>query len=109
VHLLASIPVVTWGGHPVTEKRALSGEVLPSLQWSPSSSSWGSACSRRRRAATSAGGPGDLLVPLVTAALFAAGHGSRRWGLSTAEATPLNAVAVDEVATLIAGVARLSP
>jgi uncharacterized membrane protein len=43
----------------------------------------------------------DLLVPLVAAAAFAVGNVARRWGLSTAEATPLEAVAVNELAALV--------
>ncbi len=44
----------------------------------------------------------DLLVPLVAAAAFAVGNVARRWGLSAAEATPLEAVAVNELAALVA-------
>ena len=43
----------------------------------------------------------DLLVPLAAAALFAVGNVTRRWGLSTADATPLEAVAINEVAALV--------
>ena len=44
----------------------------------------------------------DLLVPLAAAGLFAVGNVARRWGLSTAEATPLEAVAINEFAALVA-------
>jgi uncharacterized membrane protein len=44
----------------------------------------------------------DLLVPLAAAFFFAAGNVARRWGLSTAEATPLEAVAINEFAALLA-------
>jgi uncharacterized membrane protein len=43
----------------------------------------------------------DLLIPLVAAAAFAVGNVARRWGLSAAEATPLEAVAVNELAALV--------
>ncbi|WP_439028616.1 EamA family transporter [Haloarchaeobius sp. DT45] len=44
----------------------------------------------------------DLLVPLAAALLFAAGNVARRWGLGFGEATPLEAVAVNEFAALVA-------
>jgi uncharacterized membrane protein len=43
----------------------------------------------------------DLLVPLAAAACFAVGNVVRRWGLSVGEATPLEAVAVNELAALV--------
>jgi drug/metabolite transporter (DMT)-like permease len=43
----------------------------------------------------------DLLVPLAAAAFFAVGNVARRWGLSAGEATPLEAVAINEFAALI--------
>jgi uncharacterized membrane protein len=43
----------------------------------------------------------DLLVPLAAAAFFAVGNVARRFGLSAAEATPLEAVAVNELAALV--------
>jgi drug/metabolite transporter (DMT)-like permease len=44
----------------------------------------------------------DLLVPLAAAALFAVGNVARRWGLSTSDATPLEAVAINEFAAFVA-------
>ncbi|SEL26132.1 EamA family transporter [Haloferax larsenii] len=44
----------------------------------------------------------DLLVPLAAAAFFAVGNVARRWGLSAADATPLEAVAINEFAALVA-------
>ncbi|KAB1185433.1 MULTISPECIES: DMT family transporter [Haloferax] len=43
----------------------------------------------------------DLLVPLAAAAFFALGNVARRWGLATGEATPLEAVAINEFAALL--------
>jgi uncharacterized membrane protein len=45
--------------------------------------------------------PRDLLVPVLAAALFAVGNVARRWGLTTTNATALEAVAINEVTALL--------
>lgn len=46
--------------------------------------------------------PRDLVFPLAAAAFFALGNVVRRYGLQTTDATPLQAVALNEVAALVA-------
>jgi uncharacterized membrane protein len=44
----------------------------------------------------------DLLVPLAAAGFFAVGNVARRYALETGDATPLEAVAINELAALVA-------
>jgi DME family drug/metabolite transporter len=52
--------------------------------------------------------PRDLLVPLAAAASFAVGNVTRRYGLEIGDATPLEAVAINELAALLALAAFLA-